>query len=85
MYIQMQLTICVLSSDFRKIQLVLAIPECNNCKSFGVSLEGIRMHGLSDQSTKISYSGNFSHLDSSFVYHHSLFPGHLYIIYSFCS
>ena len=73
-------------THFRLLQncSVLDIPECNNWKSFGVSVEGIRLHSLSDQSNKPSYYGNFSHLDSSFVYRHSLFPGHLCIIYSFC-
>ena len=83
MYLQIQLTICLLISEFCTIQLVLDIPECNNCISFGVSVEGIKLHGLSDQSNKPSYSGNFSQLDSSFVYCHSLFHGHLCTIYSF--
>jgi hypothetical protein len=80
----MHLITRVLSSDFCEIQLVLDIPEYNNCRSFGVSVEGIRVDELSDQSNTPAYSGNFFHLDSSCVYHHSLFSGHPCIIYSFC-
>jgi hypothetical protein len=84
MYIQMHLIIHELSSDFSEIQLVLDIPEYNNCSSFRVSVEGIQVDELSDQSYTPAYSVNFSHLDSSCVYHHSLFSSHPCIIYSFC-